>query len=504
MFFQLMVKRSFPTYRKSWFNILCIFTLSVTMFTFMNIYASSTLYHTQAVEIPYITRDWTCDFRIVNAEADQAALFRGVESVRVEYRDGNLEFFLTDPARADAAWEEVERIHFETIRAEYFAAGGDGVSDDYPAIYSYVGLTGFERIADYVERVDEIHHVMWLFQALLAVPGLAAMVMICRDYITERTGDIRTLIGLGISRKQLSRLFFAECAVLYGISLVTGFLLGAGLAYLLFSGARGIEMTQSMTTYPVFHIDPLSLLLPLALSGLSVFVTFRIMMRRIRKTDASYTCMEMADAAFAERSRNYYERAADGRFVPFFAAVLHKRGSGLGRVQNALVSYSVAVAVFALNAVRYLVAESVRLDGVNRIVIVQSIANNSVFFMLGLFAFLFSLAVVRIFTKRHAEACAGPVGILYALGAEEKDVFACFRRLTVRNQIVSLTAGLAAGYAVTILLFRLAGYAFSVNFRFVLAHFWLIGVYVLVAWISAKTSYGKNCRNDPALLRQED
>ena len=499
MFHQLMVKRSFPRYRKSYFNILCIFVLSMMMFTFMNIFASSTLYWTHAVEVPYLTRDWTCDFRIINADEGQLEYFRDVDGVRAEYRDSNIEFHLTDSADADAVWEEVERIHIEKIKAAY-----RGPIEDYPSIYSYVGLTGTEGITDYTDHIEGVHRLILIFQIVLSVPGLAAMVMIYRDYIAERTPDIRTLIGLGISRKQLRRLFFTECSILYGISALIGFLLGAGIAYLLFSGARGIGIPQSTTEYPVFHIDPTSLLLTLALSWLVVFVTFQIMMRRIRKIDASYTCMETADAAFTERDRNCYDRAADGRFVTFFSTILRKRGTGLGKVQTILVSYAVAVAVFAVNAVNYLVAESVRLDGVNRTVIVQAIANNSVFFMLGFFAFLFSLVVVWIFTKRHAEACAQPVGILYALGAEEKDVFASFRRLTIRNQIVSLAAGLAAGYAVTILVFRLAGYAFSVNLWFILAHVMLIGVYALVAWISAKTSYGKNCRNDPAWLRQED
>ncbi len=497
---QLLFKRSLPRYMKSYFNILCIFVLSMMMFTFMNIFASSTLYWTHVVSVPYLTRDWTCDFRIINADEGQLEYFRDVDGVRVEYRDGNIEFHLTDSADADAVWEEVERIHIEKIKAAY-----RGPIEDYPSIYSYVGKTGLEGIVDYVDHIDQIHHVIWFFQAVLAVPGLAAMVMIYRDYIAERTPDIRTLIGLGISRKQLRRLFFSECVILYLISLVVGFLLGAGIAYLLFSGARGIGIPQSTTEYPVFHIDLLSLLLPPALGWLAVFITFRIMMRRVRNIDASYTCMETADAGFTERSRDFYDRgAADGRFVTFFSTILRKRSTGLGKVQTILVSYAVAVAVFAINAVNYLITESIRLDGVNRTVVVQAVANNSVFFMLGFFAFLFSLVVVWIFTKRHAEACAEPVQILYTLGAEEKTVFACFRRLTVRNQIVSLTSGLAVGYALTILIFRLAGYAFSVNFWFILAHFLLIDVYALVAWISAKMSYGKNCRNDPALLRQED
>ena len=499
MFNRLIFQRSLPRYRKSYFNILCIFTLSVMMFTFMNIFASSTLYWTHAVSVPYLTRDWTCDFRIINVSEEQAAYFRDVDGVSVEYRDGNIEFHLADSADADAVWEEVERIHIEKIKAAY-----RGPIEDYPSIYSYVGKTGLEGIVDYVDHIEEIHRLLWLFQAVLSVPGLAAMVMIYRDYITERTSDIRTLIGLGIGRKRLRRLFFSECVILYGVSLFVGFLLGAGLAALLFSGARGIEIPQSTTEYPVFHIDLLSLLLPLCLSWLAVWITFELMMRRVSKIDASYTCMETADAAFTERSRNYYERAADGRFVTFFSAVLRKRSAGLGKVQIILVSYAAAVAVFALNAVNYLLTESIRLDGLSRTVIVQAIANNSVFFMLGFFAFLFSLVVVWIFTKRHAEACAEPVQILYALGAEEKTVFACFCRLTVRNQIVSLASGLAVGYALTILIFRLAGYAFSVNIWFILAHFLLIGVYALVARISAEKSYGQNCRNDPALLRQED
>ncbi|MBR4184874.1 MAG: FtsX-like permease family protein, partial [Clostridia bacterium] len=284
MFHQLMVKRSFPRYRKSYFNILCIFVLSMMMFTFMNIFASSTLYWTHAVEVPYLTRDWTCDFRIINADEGQLEYFRDVDGVRAEYRDSNIEFHLTDSADADAVWEEVERIHIEKIKAAY-----RGPIEDYPSIYSYVGLTGTEGITDYTDHIEGVHRLILIFQIVLSVPGLAAMVMICRDYIAERTPDIRTLIGLGISRKQLRRLFFTECSILYGISALIGFLLGAGLAFLLFSGARGLEFTQSTTEYPVFHIDLLSLLLPPALGWLAVFITFRIMMRRIRKIDASYT-----------------------------------------------------------------------------------------------------------------------------------------------------------------------------------------------------------------------
>ena len=125
MFHQLMVKRSFPRYRKSYFNILCIFILSMMMFTFMNIFASSTLYWTHAVEVPYLTRDWTCDFRIINADEGQLEYFRDVDGVRAEYRDGNIEFHLADSADAAAVWAEVEQIHVQKIKAAYRGRVGD-------------------------------------------------------------------------------------------------------------------------------------------------------------------------------------------------------------------------------------------------------------------------------------------------------------------------------------------------------------------------------------------
>ena len=146
---RLLFRRGIPRYRKSYFNILCIFTLSMMMFTFMNIFASSTLYWTHAVEVPYLTRDWTCDFRIINATGEQAAYFRGVDGVSVEYRDGNIEFHLADSADADAVWEEVTRIHHEKIKAAYH-----GPIEDYPSIYTYVGKTGLEGIVDYVDHID--------------------------------------------------------------------------------------------------------------------------------------------------------------------------------------------------------------------------------------------------------------------------------------------------------------------------------------------------------------
>jgi len=37
MFYKLMYKRGMQQYKKSYFNILCIFILSLTMFSFTNI-----------------------------------------------------------------------------------------------------------------------------------------------------------------------------------------------------------------------------------------------------------------------------------------------------------------------------------------------------------------------------------------------------------------------------------------------------------------------------------
>ena len=83
---------------------------------------------------------------------------------------------------------------------------------------------------------------------------------------------------------------------------VCGFFCGAGLAALLFSGAKGIDFLESTTEYPVFHINPLSLLLTFGLSWLVVFVTFQIMMRRVSRIDASYTCLE-TESVFREKDR---------------------------------------------------------------------------------------------------------------------------------------------------------------------------------------------------------
>ena len=97
MFYKLMYKRSIHRYKKSYFNILCIFILSLSMFSFTNIYCDSYNNYYDAVLIPMLTEDFTCEIRVSNITKEQAKLFSDVPNVDMEYIDGNLDFFLHDP-----------------------------------------------------------------------------------------------------------------------------------------------------------------------------------------------------------------------------------------------------------------------------------------------------------------------------------------------------------------------------------------------------------------------
>ncbi len=495
MFEKLMLGRGIRYYRRSYVNILCVFAAAMAMFSFMNVFAASLLNYTEAVELPYITRDWTCDFRIVNAVPGQEELFRGIPGVRAEFENGSICFYLTDPGNAAGPWEAVKEIWYEKFRNPYMAAVG--VDDEsFPALYSYVGRDGRDTIYDYEAHRNEIQTNVLLFQSVLSVLALSAMIAICGEYIAERTPDIRTLCGIGIGGGQLGRLFFFEAGLLYLASAAVGIPLGAGIAALFFSGARGIGPDRSPAEYPVFRMDAGSLGLTLLFGWLAVVLTYAVMMKKVLSIDASYTCMETVPNRRAERHRDLYrKKRTSGRFDRFFAEVLRKRGTSLLLARDVLESVSLAVGVFSLNAVNYLLDEDARMTGWNRDSVMISLANNSLFVMLGVFAVFFSLAAVWIFTKRHAESMAEAVGILGALGAEEGEIYACFRRLTVRSQAVSLAAGFALGYTVTLGVFEAAGYRIPVNLPYLLAHVPLAGVYCLAAWIGAKTAYGKICKN---------
>ena len=121
MFYKLMYKRSMQKYKKSYFNILCIFIISLSMLSFIRIYCDSYYNYNDTVLLDELTKDHTCDIRVRNISEEEAELFALVPYVEMKYSDGNLDFFLLDTAEFENFRQlhsilQGRNIHFFVVR----------------------------------------------------------------------------------------------------------------------------------------------------------------------------------------------------------------------------------------------------------------------------------------------------------------------------------------------------------------------------------------------------
>ena len=486
MFYKLMYKRSMHKYRNSYINILCVFILTLSMLSFTSIYCDSHYNYNDAVLSPALTADWTCDIRVKNITEEEAILYSRIPNVDMEYAAGNLDFVLLDTNEFETVLEQIRTIlnsQHEHIHE---------ITDTTPTIYVYYGRDVRNNIDDYYDNGVRIGTAV--FQAILTAIGAVSMVLIYSDYIRQRTEDIRTLSAIGITERQLHRLFFGECNVLYLLSVVIGIPLGGGIAYVFFKVCEWVDMSDTNSVYPVFDLHITSLLTTALIGYMAVYITFQIILKKILRIDASYTCAESVIEFNPDKYRGFYYKAP-GHFKRFFAAILCKRTSARSKFLTFVILFALAISLFMLNGTNYSDAIGNSYGIRDAAAVAAVISSSSLFIMTIVFAVLYSLSIISIFTKRQMESVANAVQTLYALGADEHRIYAAFRRYTVRKAIFTLLFGFAAGYAATVLVFGAFQYKFYINLWFIIAHLVLIVLYYFVYLFSMKKYFYDNCRS---------
>lgn len=481
MFYKLMYKRSLKHYKKNYFNILCIFILSLSMFSFTNIYCDSYNNYYDAVLIPMLTEDFTCDIRVSHITKDQAELFSDIPNVDMEYIDGNLDFFLIDPTLIQDVHRDIMQV-FNTYIFE------DDHSLSAPGIHVYHGKEVQGR-PDNDARIGTT-----VFQVLLSIVGIVSMVMIYSDYINHRAEDIRLLSGLGIRENQLRKLFLGECNILYLISTIVGIPLGGLIAYLFFKMTDLVDMSTTNAIYPVFDLNILSLLLT-ALGGyIIIYITFTIVLKKILRIDASYTCLESVIKFDPEKSRTYYFQA-DRHFDKFFSTILRKRTSSGFKAIMILVSFVLSLSIFFINAVNNSIYMSSSSSGMTSADIAETIANTSLYIMIIVYSFVYSLAIIHVFNKRQIESCSNAIHTLIELGADEYLLYDCFKMFSLRRILTTEITGFVVGYGITTFIFAAGNYYLGMNIILLLVNILIALTYYLVYMLSMKTYFWKTIRD---------
>ena len=478
MFYKMIYKRSFQKYKKSYINILCIFILSLSLFSFTNIYCDSYANHYDAVVLPILTKDHTCDLRVSNITEEEAELFSNIRNVEMEYIDGNLDFFLIDT-------NKIEEVHQEIVDIFNKYIFNDMHSADSPGVYVFFGQ-------EIPNNSDEgMRTVIFVLQIVFSILGIVSMEMVYSDYINRRADDIRTLSGVGISQKQLYRLFWDEYNIVYLISLVIGIPIGGLIVYLFCKICEWTDMSLTNAIYLVFDVDFFSLVLTILFSYIVVNISFLVVLKRILKMDASYTCADTVVEFKPDKSRFLYYRSKRS-FRHFFLSVLQKRSTNTYGVLGVFIAFILMASVFLLNGTSYAVT---MYDMSNSAELAAFISNFSLFIVLIIYAIVFSWIVIYVFTKRQMESCSETVKTLYILGADEKTIYSCFRRLMIRRVFVTELFGIILGFAATSKIFEKFGYPVTVNAWLTVGIPVLIIAYWIVYLFSLKKNFMKNCRN---------
>ena len=441
MFYRLMYKRGIPIHRKSYFNIIVIFSIVLTMSSFTNIMISSLVNYDEAVAIPDITKDWTCDWRVWNVTEAEAELFTVIPYVHVEYKYGNADITLTDGSQAEYVYNMIDDIFRKNFLSEHYH---DRPDDERPLISVYYGIDPHDNIQ------NDDYWLGWrikviVYQIIMSLIGIEAMVMIYGDYINRREGDIRTLYAVGIGERQLKKLFFGECNILYALSAAIGVPLGILIAYLFCVICNFFDMSAATSIYPVFNVDLVSLLASVLLGYLVIYITFTVILKRILSIDVSYN-----DAGIIfdpDKSRYLFYRAKN-RFDTFFSSILKKRVFSKYKLRTALLVTVVVICVLFTSIFDILISSSLH-DGESASDIIGYISQYSLEFMLISFCYIFSLVIIFISNKRQLESCAGSLKVLSCLGADEVTLYRAFRRYSLRWIIFTEALGLLIGYALS-------------------------------------------------------
>ena len=193
-----------------------------------------------------------------------------------------------------------------------------------------------------------------------------------------------------------------------------------------------------------------------------------------------------------DKSRSLYYKST-GEFDKFFLTIMRRRSPVQFKYQFILVIYSIVISIFMLNAINYEFTSGITKYGMNSATIVESIANASLYIMVGVFSIIFSLVIVWIFTKRFTESYTTALQTLYSIGANERDVYSCFYKHTLRNIVLTLIFGYGIGYIVTIFIFDASKYTFNMNLLYLLCNLLIGVIYLFVYYISSKKYIRKNC-----------
>lgn len=476
MFYKLLFKRSINMYLRKYKAILIVFTVAVAVLSFLQIYTDSCYYFDYAVIIPKLTDDFTCDIRLENLPESQVSLYYDIDHIEMKYENGNLDIFILDESYAEDIRNQVIK-RFNSIPENSHWHG-----EDSPGIRMFY----FTVIDDLIGEPngDSVKPFNTALQYILTVFAIISMTQVYNNYIEERSGDIRTLVSIGINEKTLSRFFGIECTVLYLISSVIGITIGGIVAYLFFLPEKIFNLAETNMVFPVFKINLISILFIFIIGFLAVNIAFRFVLNKILSIDASYTCSDTIVEFNPDKSRMLYYKK-DWSCNEFFSTVLSKRSSTKLKILRFIAILLLTISVLASGLFGFCIL----IYGTDTQSVMASVSNFSLFFVVEICALFFALSLLYATNKQQIESFSNSAILMYTIGAKEDDIYnylySYIKKSTIISLIISSVIGIVISSALAI------SENSSLNILSLLGIAIIVAVYYAVSIKSLNSSYAE-------------
>ena len=274
MSYLLYLKRSFTHSPRRHAALLAVLTCAFLLPLLIAIYRDSCAYGTRQA---LLTRSAGETYHIGNAAEADSAFFEGIPGLSAPvYREGVIYLHVL----SDEEWKDRERMalsYDQAVRERMEASGNERLIS---ARFSYEYAHGIST--------DPAHYTQQ--RVLLLINMLAILLSTCVVYSAYQShlrcfsADVGTLRACGASRRQIGVLFIAEFLIVFLSSGICAVLISVLTLKALFKAF--LEIRHESLAWLIFHVEPLSILLNLAIFFAVLGLTLGVALRRYARESA--------------------------------------------------------------------------------------------------------------------------------------------------------------------------------------------------------------------------
>ena len=418
MFYKLIRTRSVMRYKRSYLSVISVFVITMTLISMINGYRDSLISYDTEVLLPKLYANG--DVYIRDIPREYVPLFEAVSGCDIRYANGMLSFY---------AYSDDERTAlFETVKAVFDANR-----------LAAKGLV-INRVNAIVDPMPTIYTTSMILGVVVLISSVV-MALIYSDHIRLQRGELETLLAVGATKKQLRKLFFGECSIMYLIAAFIGTPIGSLIIFIVSHLYELANISHTNLVYPIFKIYPITIPLILAIGFIGTLIAYGLARLTI---NATLPC-DTGSVDFSGDFRRTGKVMKKKRFVRFYGFAMFRRSKFINRV-------CIGITVLAMFALEFILAAFTLVSDLDDSGLLFGIL--TFYTVIAAAVFIYALITLAIFIGRHIDAGHDSIRTLLDLGAVREQMRRAYLADTTLRAGTSVILGYGIGYLLIELLNR--------------------------------------------------